>query len=137
MLSMEDTKAIPALKEAARMSDDGELDVRLGNSYLNIGEYSECVTAVRNGLRKGGLKSTDNAQISLGMCLYNLRQYNDARSAFREAAKTQRSRRIANQWIQVIDADVQRNEAIREAREAAEKRQKEVEARRAKTERAL
>jgi tetratricopeptide (TPR) repeat protein len=137
MLSQEDTKAIPALKEAARMSDDGELDVRLGNSYLNLGEYSECATAVRSGLRKGGLKNPDNAQISLGMCLYNLKQYGDARAAFRDAARTERSRRIANQWIQVIDADVARNESIREAQQAAEKRQKEVEARRAKSERAL
>lgn len=137
MLSQEDTKAIPALKEAARMSDDGELDVRLGNSYLNLGEYSECVTAVRSGLRKGGLKNPDNAQISLGMCLYNLKQYGDARAAFRDAARTERSRRIANQWIQVIDADVARNESIREAQQAAERRQKEVEARRAQTDRAL
>jgi len=137
MLSQEDMKAIPALKAAAGMSDDGELDVRLGNSYLNLGEYSECVTAVRNGLRKGGLKNPDNAQISLGMCLYNLKQYSDARKAFREAARTQRSRRVANQWIQVIDADVSRNAAIRDAQQAAERKQKEVEARRAKSERAL
>jgi len=137
MLSQEDSKAIPALKEAARMSDDGELDIRLGNSYLNLGEYAECATAVRNGLRKGGLKNPDNAQISLGMCLYNLKQYSDARKAFREAARTQRSRRVANQWIQVIDADVSRNESIRDAQQAAERKQKEVEARRAKTERAL
>ncbi len=138
MLAQEDAKAIPALKEAARMNtDDGELDVRLGNSYLNISEYSDCAAAVRSGLRKGGLKSPDNAQISLGMCLYNLKQYGDAKKAFAEAGKVQRSRRIANQWMQVIDAEVQRNEAIRDARAAAEKRRKEVEERRAQADRAL
>ncbi len=138
MLSQEDAKAIPALKEAARLNeDDGELDVRLGNAYLNISEYSDCAAAVRNGLRKGNLKSPDNANISLGMCLYNLKQYGDAKQAFRQAAQTQRSRRIANQWIQVIDADVARNEAIRDARAAAEKRRKEVEERRAQSDRAL
>ena len=130
MLSQEDDKAIPALKEAARLSDDGELDVRLGNSYLNIGEYSDCVAAVRNGLRKGGLKSPDNAQISLGMCLYNLRQYDEAREAFRDAARVDKSRRIANQWIRVIDAEVERNRQIRLAQEAARKKREEVEARR-------
>ena len=130
MLSQEDDKAIPALVEAARLADDGELDIRLGNSYLNIGEYSECVASVRAGLRKGGLKNADNAQISLGMCLYNLRQYSEARDAFRAAARVDKSRRIANQWIRVIDAEVERNRQIRLAQEAARKKREEVQARR-------
>lgn len=134
-LAQEDAKAIPALTEAARLSDDGELDVRLGNAYLNTAEYGECAKAVRNGLRKGGLKSPDNAYISLGMCLYNLREYNDAISAFREAAKTERSRRVSNQWIRVIEADVERNRQIRMAQEAAQKKREEVERRRARTNR--
>ena len=130
MLSMEDEKAIPALQKAASLSEDGELDVRLGNSYLNIGEYSECAQAVRRGLDKGDLKNPDYAYISLGMCLYNLRQYADAKAAFRDAAKTSRSRRTANQWITVIDADVERNRQIRVAEQAARKKQEEVEKRR-------
>jgi tetratricopeptide (TPR) repeat protein len=136
MLAMEDEKAIPALTEAARMSDDGELDVRLGNSYLNLGKYDECIEAVRTGLRKGGLKSTDNAQISLGMCLYNKRQYQVAITAFRDASKTARSRKIAQQWIQVIEADVERNRQIQLAREAANKKRQEVEQRRKASDRA-
>ena len=132
-LAQEDEKAIPALKEAARLSDDGELDVRLGNSYLNVGEYGDCATAVRDGIKKGGLKSPDNAQISLGMCLYNLRHYNDAISAFEVAARTTRSKRVANQWINVIRQDVERNEQIRLAEQAARKKQAEVEAKRAKS----
>lgn len=135
MLSQEDERAVPALKEAARLSDDGELDVRLGNTYLNLGQYDECIAAVRAGLRKGGLKSPDNANISLGMCLYNKRQYNDAISAFRAASKTQRSRKISQQWIRVIEADVERNRQIRLAREAAAKKRKEVEERRKQSDR--
>ena len=135
-LSMEDEKAIPALKEAARLSSDGELDVRLGNALLNIGEYGECVTSVKAGIRKGGLKSPDNAQISLGMCMYNLRQYQGAIEAFRTAAKTPRSRRVSNQWINVINADIERNKQIRLAEEAARKKRQEINERRAKTGRA-
>ncbi len=129
-LAQEDKRAIPALKEAARLSDDGELDVRLANSYLNTGEYGECVKSVTTGIRKGGLKSPDNAQISLGMCLYNQRRYDDAVQAFRNAAKTQRSRRVANQWISVIQADVERNRQIRLAEEAARKKRLQIEKRR-------
>ncbi len=135
-LAQEDEKAIPALKEAARLSNDGELDVRLGNAYLNIGEYDECVQAVTAGLRKGGLKRTDNAQISLGMCLYNQRKYSGAINAFEEAAKTPQSRRVANQWITVINADVERNRQIRLAEEAARKKRQQIEEKRAKSARA-
>ena len=135
MLSMEDERAVPALKEAARLSDDGELDVRLGNTYLNLGNYDDCISAVQAGLRKGGLKNPDNAQISLGMCLYNKRRYQAAIDAFRVAAKTPRSRKIANQWISVINAEVERNEQIRLAQEAANKKRKEVESRRQQTDR--
>jgi tetratricopeptide (TPR) repeat protein len=128
-LSMESEKAIPALQEAARLTEDGELDVRLGNAQLNIGEYGECVKSVQTGIRKGGLKSPDNAQISLGMCLYNERQYQDAIKAFEQAAKTDRSRRVANQWITVIRADVERNTQIRLAEEAARKKRAEIDLR--------
>ena len=126
-LAMEDEKAIPALTEAARLSEDGELDVRLGNAYLNTTKYEDCAKSVRNGIRKGGLKSPDNAQISLGMCLYNLRQYSNAIKAFEQAAKTPRSRRVSGQWINVINADVNRNEQIRLAEEAARKTRKQLE----------
>ncbi len=129
-LAQEDEKAIPALIEAAQRSDDGELGVRLGNAYLNTANYEQCAEAVRGGINKGGLKNPDNAYISLGMCLYNLNRYDQAISAFREARKTPRSRRIADQWISVIEADVERNRQIRLAQEAANKKREEVERRR-------
>jgi tetratricopeptide (TPR) repeat protein len=135
-LSMEDSKAIPALTEAARLSTDGELDVRLGNAYLNTAQYDDCVKAVQNGIRKGGLKSPDNAQISLGMCLYNQQKYTAATKAFQEAAKVPKSRKLANQWINVISAEVDRLEQIRLAEDAARKRQQQIQERREASERA-
>ena len=134
-IAAEDEMAIPALQEAARLSDEGELDLRLGNAYLNLGMYGECVSAIQNGLRKGKIKSPDNAQISLGMCLYNEKDYNDAIAAFREAGKVQRSRRIANQWVSVIESDLQRNEQIRLAENAAQKQLRDLAERRAAAER--
>jgi tetratricopeptide (TPR) repeat protein len=122
-LAMEDEKAIPALKEAARLSDEGELDLRLGNAYLNVGQYADCVASIQSGIRKGGIKSSDNAQISLGMCQYNLKKYQDAIAAFREAGKAGRSSRVAKQWISVIESDIERNEQIRLAEAAARKQQ--------------
>jgi len=131
MLSMEDQKAIPALEAAAKLASNGELDQRLANAFLNVGQYNDCVTSANTAVRKGGLKNPDNIQISLGMCLYNLRRYSDAKTAFRNAAKVPRSQRTAAQWIKVIDAEVERNRQIRLAEEAARKKRQELEAKRA------
>jgi len=129
-LAMEDEKAIPALQEAARLDRDGELYLRLANTHLNLGEYSECVEAAREGLSVGGLKSPDHAQISLGMCLYNLKRYDDAIAAFRAASRTERSQKMARQWIDVIQSDIDRDEQIRLAEVAARRQQEQLEQRR-------
>ena len=133
MLSMEDQKAIPALQAAAKLATDGELDHRLANAFLNVGQYDDCVKSANTAIRKGGLKNPDNIQISLGMCLYNLRRYGDAKTAFRNAAKVPRSQRTSGQWIKVIDAEVERNRQIRLAEEAARKKRQELEAKRMAT----
>jgi tetratricopeptide (TPR) repeat protein len=134
-LAAEDEASIPALQEAARLSNEGEINLRLGNAHLNLGQYGECVAAIRDGLRKGGIKSPDNAQISLGMCLYNQKEYQDAIAAFREAAKTQRSARISRQWISVIESDLERNRQIQLAESAARRQLQELEERRRSAER--
>lgn len=131
MLAMEDEKSIPALQAAAKLATHGELDQRLANAYLNVGNYAECVKSGNNALRKGSLKNADNMQISLGMCLYNLRRYSDAKAAFRKAAAAPRSARTSNQWIKVIDADLERNRQIRLAEEAARKKRQELNAKKA------
>jgi len=130
MLAQEDQKAIPALKAAANLAGDGDLDARLANAYLNTGEYGDCVTSANTALRKGGLRNPDNVQISLGMCLYNLRRYGDAKDAFAAAGKVPRSQRTAGQWIRVIEAEVERNRQIRLAEEAARKKREQLEAKR-------
>ena len=129
-LAAEDEKAVPALQQAARLSSDGDLDLRLGNSYLNLGQYSECESSVENAFKKGGIKNEDSAYISLGMCQYNQRKYQSAIRAFRNASKTQRSSRIARQWIAVIESDIEREEQIRLA-EAAARKQRDALAKRA------
>ncbi len=129
-LAAEDKKAIPALLQAAKLSDEGELDLRLGNAYLNLGQFGECVAALNNGIKKGGIKSPDHAQISLGMCLYNQQKYRASIAAFREAGKTRRSGKVSRQWIRVINSDIERNEQIRLAEAAARKQQRELAERR-------
>ena len=68
------------------------------------------------------------------MCLYNLKRYGDAKQAFQQAARVPRSQRQARQWINVIDAEVERNRQIRLAEDAARKKRAQLEAKLAKIE---
>lgn len=111
-LAQEDERSIPALREAANLSSDGELDLRLGNAYLNLGQYAACVSAIQSGLSKGGIKNPGDAQISLGMSHYYQQHYDQAAIAFRKARKTDRLARHVDQWLDVIDRDIERDEQI-------------------------
>lgn len=106
----EDQKAIPPLRLAAETAKDGELYVRLAQAYINLEQWKEAAAAANEALRLGGLKRDDQANIMLGMALFNQKLLEQARVAFQRAQKDRRSARAANQWIQYVDSEVKRRE---------------------------
>ena len=94
-LAQEDQMAIIALREAAKLSDDGELDVRLARSLANIADYKSCVDAAQTGIEKGGLKRDDESYITLGMCQFEEDMYEDAKNSFELASQDATARREA------------------------------------------
>ena len=108
----EDQKAIPPLKVAAGMSQDGELYIRLAQSHNNLEQWSEAVAAIEKGLKLGGLKRDDQANIMLGMALFNLKRLTQARRAFERANRDNRSKRTAGQWIKYVDSEIRRAELM-------------------------
>jgi len=107
-MAQEDDKAVPALKEAARLTGDAELYVRLAQSHINQDEWKEGVEALQTALSRGGLKRPDQARIMLGMAQFNLDQLGTAEKTFQLAAKDQRSAKAARQWIQYIQSERKR-----------------------------
>ncbi len=108
----EDDKAIPPLARAAAMSGDGELYVRLAQSYVNLDRWEEAAEAVRKGLAKGGVKRVDTANIMLGMALFNQRKLAAAREAFVAAARDKRSAKAARQWLAYVDSELERADTL-------------------------
>lgn len=108
----EDKKAIPPLKRAAEAGDDGELFIRLAQSYINLEQWSEAAEAASRGLEMGGLKRTDTAHIMYGMALFNQKKLEQAKRAFQEARKDSRSRRAADQWIKYADSEIRRRDTL-------------------------
>jgi len=106
-----------------------EIDPDLAAGYNNLGYvlfkqnhfeaaiemYKEAIEAARSGLKKGGLKPADSAQVILGMALFEEDRLDSAMAQFREAGKDKRSRKMANQWIQYLNAEKDRRRQLAEA----------------------
>jgi len=110
----EDQKAIPPLERAAKMGDDGELYIRLAQSHINLEQWPEAATAARQAIKLGGLKRSDQANIMLGMALFNQKRLEQARQAFVAASKDRRSAKAAGQWINYVDSEIKRRDLMRQ-----------------------
>jgi len=108
----EDRKAIPPLKKAAAMGNDGELYIRLAQSYINLENWSEASEAAKKALSVGGLKRQDTANIMYGMALFNQKKLEQARRVFRTASKDNRSKRAASSWIKYVDSEIRRRDTL-------------------------
>ncbi len=105
-------KSIPVMEQAAAKSDDGELYCRLGSVYLDKEEFRKAVDANKKGLARGGVKRPDQCHLVKGMAHFNLDQYDSARSAFREAAKDERSKEYADQWMKYMNNEIARQKEL-------------------------
>jgi len=108
----EDKKAIPPLVKAAAAGNEGELYIRLAQSYLNLEQWNDAANAAKKGLEVGDLKRQDTANIMYGMALFNQKKLNQARRAFQAAGKDKRSQRAAGQWIKYVDSEIRRRDTL-------------------------
>ena len=107
-------KAIEPLAKAAALSDNGEHYMRLANLYLQLDTYDEAADAIDKAVDKGGISRTDLARFLQGQALIYLERFDDARAAFREAAKDDRTEKSATTWLKYIDSEEKRIKDIRE-----------------------
>lgn len=95
-------RAVPAeiarLEREAKASAAGETDVVLGSQYLSAGEYQKAITAIQRGLKKGGLKSTDDAHMMMGRAYLRLGKNAQAKEAFGAVPDDSRLGKIALLW---------------------------------------
>ncbi len=118
-LAQEDRKAIPPLKEAAGMSDNGELYARLAQSYLNLSDYKPCIDASNSAINKGGLKSPGNAYLILGMCQFETNALGSAKASFQKAARYDKVAKNASSWIAYVESEQDRIAQLKKSMEQA------------------
>ena len=113
--AQESEKSLPPLIEAARLSRDGELDMRIAQAYINLFRYEEAVDALKTAFRKGGLKRVDQANIMLGLALFEIQSFDASIEAFTEASRDERSRKAAQTWLSYVNSEKERKKQLEDS----------------------
>jgi tetratricopeptide (TPR) repeat protein len=98
-------RSLGPLRNAAELSEDGNLYVRLGQVHMQSEAWSEASALLEKAIEKGGLEDPGNAELLLGIAYYNGAQVARARSYFLRARKHDSTRSAANRWITHLDTE--------------------------------
>lgn len=107
--------ALAPLQQAAAVSDDGALYVRLGQVHIQREEWRDASRQLERALAKGGLDNEGNAQLLLAISLYSGGRPSAARPWFARAAQHDSTRAQGNAWIEHLDDEAAQAEAEAEA----------------------
>ncbi|NGP54211.1 tetratricopeptide repeat protein [Thioalkalivibrio sp. XN8] len=113
-LAMNNEEAIAALQEAASLSGDPELYLRLAQQYAGLSRWEDALGAARTALDRG-IDDRADAHLMVGMALYNVGRLDEAVGNFRQAAADERLAVTARQWIDYIGKEKERREQIAQA----------------------
>jgi tetratricopeptide (TPR) repeat protein len=97
-------KAVPVLRDAANLSDDGELYVRAGQVQMQLSDWDGAIQSFQDAIKKGSLRDEASIEYLLGYSLYELDRYAEAKTHLQRAARDTDQRSNANSLIQVIDS---------------------------------
>lgn len=103
-LAREYERALGPLAQAAERAREGKLYVRLGQLHLDAERWGEAEKALRKGIARGGLDHPGEAQLLLGIALYQAGSLDAARQAFESAARDPNAAGQARQWLQTLQA---------------------------------
>jgi Tfp pilus assembly protein PilF len=97
-------EAIPPLTRAAELSDSGDLFMRLGQVQIQREQWQEAADALQQGLQKGDLEDAGQANLLMGIALFNLDRLGDARQYFQRASRSEQHGDMARDYIKLIDS---------------------------------
>ncbi len=98
-------RAVGPLRQAASLSDKGDLYQRLAEVHVQREDWPGAVDALVKAMDKGGLKNLPDVQLLMGIALYHQKKLKDARSWFQRAAQHTKTRSQAKGWVRYIDSE--------------------------------
>jgi tetratricopeptide (TPR) repeat protein len=106
-LAQEHETAIVALTRGAELAEDGELNARIAQSHANLGQWDQSVEAARVALQRG-VDNPHEMQVLLGMALFELGKFDEAKSAFSDAQSSPEGRATAVRWLAYVEREEKR-----------------------------
>ncbi len=111
--AQEYSKSLVEMEKAAQKSENGNLLHTLASLYNANDRYKDAIRVARQALNKGGLNRPDQVYMIIGAANIELGEFDDAITAFKEAGKDSRSKRIADQWVNFAEREKTRLAALR------------------------
>ncbi len=100
--------ALGPLEKAAGLAKDGKLYNQLGQSFIALNRWREGEVALGKALNKGGLASSGQTLISLGLTQFEQKKFDAAAKTFSRAQKYEKVSSTAGNWIKYVQAEVRR-----------------------------
>jgi tetratricopeptide (TPR) repeat protein len=97
-------KAIQPLQKGAELAPNGEMYVRLGEVDIQREDWAGAAAALDRGINKGQLKDTANAQMLMGIALFNQKKLGEAKTWFQRASQSEKHRQISRGYLQLIES---------------------------------
>jgi hypothetical protein len=97
-----DRKELPSADATLAAAKTGTQMVAIGKLYFSVGEYAKAAKAIQQGLAKGGVADTDDANALLGVALARSNDAAGAAAAF-SAVKDARLSQISGLWKLHLD----------------------------------
>jgi len=97
-------KSIAPLQRAAELSGSGNFFVRLGEVHVQRKDWDKAIAALQQGISKGQLPDTGNAQMMMGVAQFNNKNYGEAATWFERAQRSEKYRQMATGYLEAIKA---------------------------------
>ena len=100
--SREFDKAVGPLTQAARLSKNGNLYIRVAHIQLEKEQWKKAISSLDSALKKGGLSDAGNAYLLLGIANMRLGKFSASKKAFNKAMGFSNTRHSAEGWMKSL-----------------------------------
>ncbi|MCP5432072.1 MAG: tetratricopeptide repeat protein [Alphaproteobacteria bacterium] len=107
-------KARGPLREAAKLSPEGDLFYDLCQSYFQDEQYRQAEEACVQAVNKGKLRNPGNAWFLIGYARYEQDKFDSAVEAMEKAAKFDKTKDQAEKWLAWYEQEKKRKAAVDE-----------------------
>lgn len=104
-------KSLVEMEKAAQKSKDGDLLHTLAMLYTANGRYKDSVRVGKQALDRT-VKRRDQVYLAIGSAHLELGEFDEAAKSFKEAAKDERSKKLANQYATYAEREKKRIAAL-------------------------